>query len=175
MSQATAEPWAMKQLVEGLSAVAARMKPDGAAQVYGQAAAILTLAMSKGSNEGDLGFHLPDLSAVLSREASWTTRQRLMSVRATIVALGDWGVPFTAFALVRPDLEPVPMPLPPQMLVNLLKHPMCVGEPRRLVLAQLSRHYHRPFVDQWDFVDFVNQRNIELDLTSPPERPKLDT
>ena len=47
--------------------------------------------------------------------------------------------------------------LSPQTLVDLLKHPCCVGEARRLVLDQLARHYHRPFADQWDFVDYVHQ------------------
>jgi hypothetical protein len=45
--------------------------------------------------------------------------------------------------------------LPPQTLVEPLKHPFCVGEVRHLVLDQFARHYHRPFADQWDFVDYV--------------------
>ena len=63
-------------------------------------------------------------------------------------------------------------PLPPQTLVDLLKQPFCVGEARRLVLDQLSRHYNRPFADQWDFVDHVHQQQLGLDLTTPPERPR---
>jgi len=58
--------------------------------------------------------------------------------------------------------------LPPQMLVDLLKHPFCVGETRRLVLDQLALHYHRPFVDQWDFVDYAEMQKPDLDLTTPP-------
>jgi hypothetical protein len=46
--------------------------------------------------------------------------------------------------------------------------PFCVGEPRRLVLDQLARHYHRPFADQWDFVDYLHQQQLGLDLTTPP-------
>jgi hypothetical protein len=45
-----------------------------------------------------------------------------------------------------------------------------VGEARRLVLDQLARHYHRPFADQWDFVDYVHQQKLGLDLTTPPAR-----
>jgi hypothetical protein len=37
--------------------------------------------------------------------------------------------------------------LPPQTLVDLLKHPLCVGDARRLVLDELAPHYHRPFAD----------------------------
>jgi hypothetical protein len=62
-----------------------------------------------------------------------------------------------------------PEPLPPQALVDLLKHPLCVGEARRLVLDQLQRHYKRPFTDQWDFVHFAEENNLGLDLTSPPQ------
>jgi hypothetical protein len=47
--------------------------------------------------------------------------------------------------------------LPLQTLVDLLKHPFCVGQARPLELDQLARHYHRPFADQWDFVDYVQQ------------------
>jgi len=55
-------------------------------------------------------------------------------------------------------------------LVDLLKHPCCVGEARRLVLDQLARHYQRTFADQWDFVDYVHQQKLGLDLTTPPAR-----
>jgi hypothetical protein len=58
-------------------------------------------------------------------------------------------------------------------LVDLLKHPYCVGEARRLVLDQLSRHYRRPFADQWDFVDYVKQQKLGLDLTTPPARSRM--
>jgi hypothetical protein len=37
------------------------------------------------------------------------------------------------------------------------------------VLDQLARHYHRPFADLWDFVDYVHQQ-LDLDLTTPPAR-----
>jgi hypothetical protein len=62
--------------------------------------------------------------------------------------------------------------LPPQTLVDLLKHPFCVGKARRLVLDQLARHGYRPFADQWDFVDYVQQQ-LGLDLTTPPACPRM--
>jgi hypothetical protein len=58
------------------------------------------------------------------------------------------------------------------MLLDLLKHPLCVGAVRRSVLDQLSRHYSRPFTDQWDFVEYANQQKLDLDLTSPLRRPE---
>jgi len=56
-----------------------------------------------------------------------------------------------------------------QSLVDLLKQPLCIGEPRRLILEQLARHYQRPFRDQWDFVRFAEENNLDLDLTKPPK------
>jgi hypothetical protein len=63
--------------------------------------------------------------------------------------------------------------LSPQTLVHLLKQPLCVGEPRRLVLQQLGRHYNRPFADRWEFVEYVHQQKLKLDLTTPPRRPEF--
>jgi hypothetical protein len=41
------------------------------------------------------------------------------------------------------------------------------------VLDQLARHYHRRFAGQWEFVDRVQQQNLNLDFTAPPQRPAL--
>jgi hypothetical protein len=40
-------------------------------------------------------------------------------------------------------------------------------------LDQLARHDHRPFADQWDFVDYVHQQNLGPDLTTPPARSRI--
>jgi hypothetical protein len=58
--------------------------------------------------------------------------------------------------------------LPPQTLVDRLKHPCSAGEARRLVLDQLARSYHRPFADPWDFVAYAQQQKLGLDLPTPP-------
>jgi hypothetical protein len=34
-------------------------------------------------------------------------------------------------------------------------------------------HYNRPFADQWEFVEYVHQQKLNLDLTTPPERPVI--
>jgi hypothetical protein len=39
------------------------------------------------------------------------------------------------------------------------------------VLAQLTRHYQRPFADQWDFVRFAQEQQLGLDLLTPSQRP----
>ncbi len=166
-------PSTLQTLAQGLSAVSARLEPKEAAQVCGQAAATLIQAMSKTTDsKWDLA---QGLSAVAAREDPTAARKRLLSVTATVAGLAGPGLPFAALAAAQPALQPAPLPLPAQTLVDLLKHPCCVGEPRRLVLEQLARHYQRPFADQWDFVDYVQQQQLGLDLTTPSQRPKVET
>jgi serine/threonine protein kinase len=113
------------------------------------------------------------LQAILSREIWQTTHRRPAAVAEAVSGLAGTGTPFGALGSIAPALEPIPPPLPAQTLVDLLKHPLCVGEARRLVLEQLARHYHRDFADQWEFVKYVREQNIGLDLTTPPEKPDL--
>jgi hypothetical protein len=108
------------------------------------------------------------LAAVVSPEG-FPLRQQ--SVAATVGVLGGTGLSWAAVPLAQPALEPLPPPLPTQTLVDLLKQPLCVGEARRLVLDQLSRHYRRPFADQWEFVEYAQEQQLALDLLSPPVPP----
>jgi hypothetical protein len=96
---------------------------------------------------------------------------RLFGRAGTAAALGGPGTLLSVPALLQPALKPLPAPLPAQTLVDLLKQPLCVGEAQRVVLAQLSRHYGRPFADQWDFVRYAQEHHPGLDLTTPPQRP----
>jgi hypothetical protein len=65
-----------------------------------------------------------------------------------------------------------PEPLPPQQLVEALKHPFCVGEARRAVLDALGSTYRRTFADQWEFVEYARAHQPHLDLLSPPKRAR---
>ena len=69
-------------------------------------------------------------------------------------------------------LRHLPGPVPPQTLVELLKHPFCVGEARRAVLDALEFIYSRKFKDQWEFVEYAQKHQPQLDLLSPPKRPE---
>jgi hypothetical protein len=60
----------------------------------------------------------------------------------------------------------------PQELVELLKMPTCVGPAREVVLRLLGRTYDRHFADLWAFVDWAHEHHPELDLTTPPQRPR---
>jgi hypothetical protein len=163
MGKAT-DPDTLKRLAGGLAAVAARLDPAEADAAYRQAAAAFTLAMSKAADPGVMKAFSEGLQRLLNREAPGQTTQRIRSVVGT---LGLGAYPMAAIA--SSWLYPVAEPLPPQTLIDVLKHPLCVGEARRLVLDQLQRHYHRPFADQWDFVRFAEENKIGLDLASPPQ------
>jgi serine/threonine protein kinase len=154
---------ALAALAPPLAALAVRLEPTEAQQ----AAAVLIQAQSK-VNES---YYLPQLTQavqeILSGEPFAMVRSRHSALAGTVSSAP--GQPLTALALLT-VLTPLPPPLPAQVLVDLLKHPFCVGPSRRLVLDQLERHYRRPFADQWDFVRFAEEQSLDLDLTSPPQR-----
>ena len=165
------DPLLWHALAQGLAAVAARLEARDAREV----ATTLTQAMSKTPSVGVLQELAQSLATVLTKE---TKEQRQLRIRSATAVFAPalpptWGPVVPAGLLAV--LEPVPEPLPPQLLVDLLKQPLCVGEARRLVLEQLARHYQRPFADQWDFVRFAQEQGLELDFTTPPKRPALDT
>lgn len=93
-----------------------------------------------------------------------------MSVTATVPELPRPDTPFAEFACAQAALEPLSPPLPAQALVDLLKHPLCAGETRHLVLTRLARHYAQPFADQWEFVEYVHKQKLDLFFTTPPKR-----
>jgi serine/threonine protein kinase len=166
MSKAT-QPGTLGYLAQGLSAVAARLEPKEAARVCGEAAATLTQAMSKTTHPNALAHLAEGLSAVAAR---LEPKGRCGQAAATLIQAMSKANPDAWGNLPQGLAAVLARELPPQTLVDLLKHPCCVGEARRLVLDQLARHYHRPFADQWDFVDYVQQKKLCRDLTTPPAR-----
>lgn len=91
---------------------------------------------------------------------------------AALIAAGSaaaHGV-LTSIALMDPHFRPQRRPLPPQTLVELLKHPFCVGEAQRAVLDALGFTYGRTFGDRWEFAEFAQQHQPGLDLFTPPEQ-----
>ena len=145
-------------LARDLSALAARLEPKEAAAVCGPAAAMLFKNKAIDPFAEKLC-----LSSILSgANPGFSGELRYVHVAGT-VGLSNPALLLTAFAL----LEPPRSPWPAQTLVDLLKEPRCVGETQRVVLDQLSRHYGRPFADQWDFARFAEEQNLGLDLTGP--------
>jgi hypothetical protein len=74
---------------------------------------------------------------------------------------------------VPPALRPrhPAKPLPPQALVELLKHPFCLGEAQRVVLDALASTSGREFADLWEFVAYAQEQQKQLDLLKAPDLP----
>jgi hypothetical protein len=154
------------EAAEAWTAAAARLEPEDAKEV----AATLLQAMSKELNYPEA--FRQGLTPILTREAMSCRDQRPRSIAGTLGLATPLSFLAAAPAHLAPALEPQPEPLPSQMLVDLLKHPMCVGEGRRAVLDALGVRYKRTFSDQWDFVRFATERKLGLDFTTPPQRPR---
>jgi hypothetical protein len=163
----------LRHLAEGLILVATRLEPEQAARACARAAEVLTEAMSKTTYRTPLRSLVESLSVVLSRQSAATMRQRRLAVAGMVAAAGCSPYLLPGPGLLQSALQPLPPPLPPQALVELLKHPLCVGEARRVVLEQLSRHYGHPFADQWEFVRYATKHDPGLDLTTPPRQPRM--
>jgi phenylpyruvate tautomerase PptA (4-oxalocrotonate tautomerase family) len=197
MANAT-DPYDQHQLAKGLAAVARWVSPDDAARL----AKTLTDAMAKTTNSDTLRELAGGVAAVVSRMSpELATRILLDSMlsegtrpvlaktlrtfacglpmlereRVGLLAVGGFGSScgvLSELPLLRLDFHPQGKPLPAQPLVELLKHPFCVGEPRRAVLDALEFTYNRRFADQWGFVQFVRDNKLPLDLLTPPKRSK---
>jgi hypothetical protein len=162
------DPYRLGRLPWILSVVAGRLEAKEAAAVFGQAAAALTQALTRTTNSPAL---VDALSAIILQEDPVRLVRRRQGGAAAVGMLSCPGSVLILPARLQSDLEPLPPPLPAQTLVDLLKHPFCVGEARRLVLEQLTRRYQRPFADQWDFVRFAHEQKLGLDLLTPLQRP----
>jgi hypothetical protein len=153
LSQATAgttEPGTVQALTLALAQAGADQSITVANNLEPhELASLLIQTLTQTTEPSTLRYLTLELSAVLSRQP---VTKLPGSVAGTVALVGTAPTPFAALAgapgVTAPLLEPPPPPLPPRTLVDLLKHPLCVGTARRLVLDQLTRHYHRPFADQ---------------------------
>jgi tRNA A-37 threonylcarbamoyl transferase component Bud32 len=162
----TVDAYTLSHLAKGLAAVTAPMEPKEAADLCAWAAH-LTLQHTSKTDSGNREFPFQCFSEVLSRQST-TTRQHSAGMVAALIGLSGANPLLVTPALLRSPRQP-PAPLRIETLVELLKHPLCVGEARRAVLDQVQRHYQRPFVDQWDFVRFAQERQLGLEFTNPPQ------
>ena len=49
--------------------------------------------------------------------------------------------------------------------------PTCFGNARRVVLDHLGDIHGRRFVNHWEVVRFAWEKGLDVDLTTPPNRP----
>jgi hypothetical protein len=168
----TKDAQALRLLSQGLSAVAARMEPGQAAEFCAQAAATLTQARNSTMDKFALARLPEDLSALLASVDHPEQGRRAVALAGTLGRAADGYGPLACLPLLRPALEPLPCRLSTQQLVELLKHPMLVNQARRSVLDQLGQRYGRRFADLWEFVAWAREHEPNLDLTTPPQRPR---
>jgi hypothetical protein len=142
-----------------------------------EAGALLLLAMSRTMAQ-EFQRTLPtDLASILRRDDDRPFPYRRAAVAGTFgglagalsIGLHPQGGLLTAPALLQPAFES-PAPVPTQTLVDLLKHPFCIGEGRRVVLVELSKQLGPRFADQWEFVNFAEEQKLGLDLLGPFRR-----
>ncbi len=193
------QPDARWELVGVLLSVAERLPPDKAVEVLRAEVANSADGFERGRWTGGLvsvGERLPadqatellapsaELLLSMDLTSYWRRSHKRMLVGPFVAAVQGLSVrshfrhtsrtelaASTGVAVLSADGPPEPRPLPPQQLVELLKHPMCVREARRAVLDALEFTYDRRFADLWEFVAFAEKEHTELDLLTPPKRP----
>jgi hypothetical protein len=156
----------MRFLAYGLAAVAARLEPKDAAP----AAAALSQAMAKTTDRIAPSYWALRLAAVLTRVDPAELSPGVAAVVAAIGPLPSSGHPAALPAILGRAVEPLACRFSTPELVELLKHPTCVGPARRMILDHLEYRYHQKFTDHWDFVAWAKKHLPGLDLTSPPKR-----
>jgi hypothetical protein len=97
------------------------------------------------------------------------TRRALSLISAALDTSFDWR---ESDALAQ-TLENLPAVFDIPALVELAKHPMCIGEFRAAVVKQMEKH-SAPVTFQgnvWKMVDWLEEHEPSVDLKSPPKRP----
>jgi hypothetical protein len=174
----TTDAFAQRMLSEALAMLTGRQEPEppeepekSATDAARKAAWFIREMSERGENPRFWeGLHL-ELTAVDRPERGRCAAALTAALGATAGAQGA----LPAFAALRPGLESPPCRLTTQQLVELLKLPTCTGEVRRLVLDQLGNRYRRTFADVWEFVGFAQEQRLDLDFTTPPQRPEPAT
>jgi tRNA A-37 threonylcarbamoyl transferase component Bud32 len=158
----TKDAFALQWLAQGLSAVAARLDAKAGTPVLLQG---MTL-----TNDPKALIELAHgLVAVRAQEIP---SRSAMAASAVAFPTGNSDA-LAALALLLPAAEPPDCLLSSQQLVELLKMPPFVGVARRAVLDLLGNRYHRTFADQWEFVRYAKEQHLDLDFTTPPQRPEV--
>jgi hypothetical protein len=176
---------AIGPLALGVKAVGRGLDPAAAAE----AIAVLVTAISKATepfwfdqdHSTELWFEPGQrreqmaevLAAALAGKDAEQFSRRANAVAGAVGLLADTRHSFAIPAVLWPALGTFHRSFALQYLSELLKHPLCVGEARRVVLDELGQRYGRRFADHWAFVRFAQEHKLGLDFTTPPKRPVL--
>jgi hypothetical protein len=161
--------WDLRLLAEALASAQTRMDPKTAASCCQTAAAALVHAMSK-DNYPQPKPLAQSLSHVLAEVGPASQQERAEGVATIVGEAASTGIRLSLLPMASLPTRPLPCRLSTPALVNLLKHPCCVGDGRRLVLDALATRYGLQFTELWDFVHFAEDQKLGLDFTSPPKR-----
>jgi hypothetical protein len=104
-------------------------------------------------------------------EATPIHRSRCAVATTTSISLA-FGGPLPALSALPAARWQLACRLSTAELVEFLKYPTCFGEARKVVLKHLGNRYGRTFANHWEFVRFAQEQHLDLDLLSPPKRPK---
>jgi len=156
----TTDPDVLGLLVLGLSELANRLELEQLLAVRGQATTTYIYALTKTTRPNVLWY----LADGLELMAGHLEPKQVAEAAATLTHALSITTDPNGLQSLAAGMKALVAGLPAQMLVDLLKHPLCVGEVRRLVLDELSRHY----ADQWDFVRHAEEQKLDLDLFCPP-------
>jgi hypothetical protein len=196
MKPAAAEQVCAKVIEELLAARTPATTPEPVGSVEESAAALLdflsrdtasllakrlTLRVCADYSSGRLALRQPgppgdrsiDVSVTLPLLLEDASPPLVRSRAAAVAALVSHAAgPLPALAALPATSEPLPCRLSTQDLVELLKMPTWWGQARQLVLKHLGNRYGRRFATHWEFVRFAQEQRLNLDFTSPPQRPK---
>ena len=169
------DPWAWPLSVERASGLLQPLEPERAAR----AARIFAMRIVSDPGNSCLAFagtdelvasFDPDILERFLIGRSSPPIQRRSAAAAAAIGLPGQG-PALILAVLPAAAEPLPCRLVAQDLVELLKMPTCVGPVRRVVLDRLGNRYGRRFDTPWDFVRYAEEQGLNLDFTTPPQRP----
>ena len=151
-----------QSLILQLGALARRLEPN-------EALPMLLNALGRTLESRQASAAANQFSATLLGMETPERKRRLAALAGSATVEAPAGNPLIGIASLLPAIEPLPCRLDTPTLVELLKHPLCVGELRRVVLDQLEICYRRKFMDVWDFVEFARLKHPDLDFSRPPK------
>jgi tRNA A-37 threonylcarbamoyl transferase component Bud32 len=161
---ATESLYQVSVLAQAFEALADRVpRPEAGRQATALANRIADLA---GRNRD--GYALPVLARAFLRLAPWLSPEQAGNILRSVasrLAL-ETGRP-TEPAWRQATFESFCGVLSVQQVIDLLKHPGCVGAARMGLLKGLGRRFHRDFADVWDLADHLQRHAPEVDCTSP--------
>jgi hypothetical protein len=159
------DPNALYFLTLGLQAAASKMEPA-------EAARLLVEAMAKNTDPFALDHLAQGLLTVVATMGPGESSKRNVLVARAVGELLSPPTRLSGLATLAQSTHLSGSPPTTQQLVDVLKMPTCVGPPHAVILALLGQRYGRAFADQWEFVDYAHEHLPDLDLTTPPKRPK---